>query len=81
MCIKIEGTLNRVAQAQTKTGKKYNRLSIFVNHGKFDEILRVDDFSGQTRKTGDCDIVAIPSSFLSKAGNHGINWRIPGGGL
>lgn len=78
MCVMIKGELRKVIDAKTAKGKVYNKLSVLVDHGRFEEILNVDDFSGKNRKVGQIELPVVPSSFLAKSGFHGINWKIVG---
>ena len=78
MCVLIKGELRKVIDAKTAKGKSYSRLSILVDHGRYEEIMKVDDFSGKDRKVGKVELPVIPSSYLAKSGSHGINWRVTG---
>jgi hypothetical protein len=79
MSIIVNGDLRKVIPAKTAKDKVYNRLSVLVDFGKYEDIIRIDDFSGVNRVPGACKLEVIPSSYVSKTGFHGINWKITGG--
>lgn len=78
MCVIIKGELRKIASTKTAKGKVFNRLSVLVDHGKFEEIIKIDDFSGENRSPGNTELIVIPSSYVAKSGFHGINWKITG---
>jgi len=78
MCVLVKGELRKIIDAKTAKGKSFRKLSVLVDHGRYEEIIKIDDFSDKKISIGDVELPVIPSSYLAKSGYHGINYKIVG---
>jgi len=78
MSIIIKGELRKINDAKTTKGKAFRKLSVLVDHGRYEEIVKIDDFSDTKLSVGDVELPVIPSSYLAKSGYHGINYKMVG---
>lgn len=76
MCMYVEGQVLNVQAKTTSKGTSFRELQILVNHGRYQEILNVADFSGMTVEKGQQKIPVIGKPYSSKAGRIGINWHV-----
>lgn len=76
MCIELDGEILTIQDRKTSKGTAYKVLQVLVNHGKYQELLNVDDFSGTKKEVGKVKLPVFCGAYLSKSGRVGINWRV-----